>query len=148
MRTNRAVGQAAVLLVPDFPLKTVVVSIENGPYVEWIVVKAEGQEEASCARVVTRPPGTRSVGDTGAPQAAAPVATRGALVPWDTAHTRSVCPGPALGVPGASPRGSTSTSGERCLPGLFPGFCGEEEQPWPAWSGGAVTQSWHMVWPQ
>lgn len=76
MRTNRAVGQAAVLLVPDFPLKTVVVSIEKGPYVGWIAPKAEGEEEeASSARVVTVPLGTSSVVETGAPQGAAPMAT-------------------------------------------------------------------------
>lgn len=118
MRTNRAVGQATVLLVPDFPLKTVVVSIENGPYVEWIALKAEGEEEASCARVVTMPPGTCSVGDTGAPQGAAPVATRAALA---AAWCRGTLPTPDP-CPQDRPHGSTSTLGEHCLPGLFPEF--------------------------
>lgn len=96
MRTNRAVGQAAVLLVPDFSLKTVVVFVEKGPYVGWIAPKAEGEEEeAGSARVVTMPLGTSSVAETGAPQGAAPVATRAALAPaWcrGTLHTPDPCP--------------------------------------------------------
>lgn len=75
--------------MPDFLLKTVVVSIEKGPYVGWIVLKAEGEEEASSARVVTC-----SVGETGALQDAAPVATQAALTAarcYGTLHTPDLC---------------------------------------------------------
>lgn len=92
-----------MLLVPDCPLKTVVVSIEKGPYVGWIVLEAEGEDEASSARVVTMPPGTCSVGETGAPQGAAPMATGAALAAAQCCgmlHTPDPCP---QGAPKASP---------------------------------------------
>lgn len=129
-----------MLLVPDFSLKTVVVFVEKGPYVGWIALKAEGEEEecqggdhATGYLLCGGDWGTSGCcpcGHTSCPGTS--------LVPWDTAHIRSVSP--CLDAPEA-PWMKYCWGSSLC-------FCGEEEQLWPAWHEGAVTQNWHMVWPQ